>query len=189
MEKKILKEYCYVISIYYLKKIDVLKGEFVTFITYGRTGGDFVVQVNISMKKLPSVTLRYSIPDSRSSKLQEVSMRFRLTSTRCNYGSHRYFFLCSCGKRVANLYMGTSNRYFTCRHCCDLTYYSRVSGWSYSEPKIQKYKDGIKRWYYKGLPTKKHSSYLKKKRILHKKMVESLQSLHKMIGRKNIQYK
>lgn len=54
-----------------------------------------------------------------------------LSSTNCNYGGLRYWFLCPavkdeiyCGNRVTKLYLPPAGQYFGCRECYDLTYES-----------------------------------------------------------------
>lgn len=54
---------------------------------------------------------------------QVIQQYIRVTSTPCNYGKHRYWFLCpnhGCDKRVAKLYL--ANGVFHCRHCHQLNY-------------------------------------------------------------------
>ena len=47
-----------------------------------------------------------------------------LTSTPCNYGVHRPWFLCPvCNKRVAILYQVSDS--LSCSRCNDITYFSR----------------------------------------------------------------
>ena len=63
------------------------------------------------------LTLRYAIDGNATEQ------HVRVTSTPCNYGKHRYWFLCpndGCGKRVAKLYL--VNGEFHCRHCHKLNY-------------------------------------------------------------------
>jgi hypothetical protein len=55
----------------------------------------------------------------------DVSHRLRIqaTSTPCNYGNHRYWFICpgkDCGNRAAKLYMVDGQ--FKCRKCHKLNY-------------------------------------------------------------------
>ena len=54
-----------------------------------------------------------------------------LSSTPCNYGGLRYWFVCPavkdgiyCGNRVTKLYLPPTGQYFGCRECYDLTYES-----------------------------------------------------------------
>ena len=63
------------------------------------------------------LTLQYAIDG------QEIKQNIRVTSTPCNYGKHRYWFLCpnhGCGKRIAKLYL--ADGVFHCRHCHKLNY-------------------------------------------------------------------
>ena len=49
-----------------------------------------------------------------------------LTTTKCNYGGNRVWFLCpACIKRVGMLYRKPLNNVFLCRQCLNLTYYLR----------------------------------------------------------------
>lgn len=57
--------------------------------------------------------------------LVRYGVLIRLTSTKCNYGGIRHWFLCpQCGKRVANLY-GSS---LHCRHCANAVNASSQAG-------------------------------------------------------------
>lgn len=48
----------------------------------------------------------------------------QLTKTSCNYGGHRYWWLCpSCSKRVAVLYCAGT---YVCRHCIGANYGSQL---------------------------------------------------------------
>ena len=86
--------------------------------------------------------------------------------------SVRYWFICPlsrngvyCGRRVGNLYKAPGADYFGCRHCYDLSYESRneprlgrPGGIGFPlkiECQIEKLYEQIKRWTYKGRPTKK----------------------------------
>ena len=75
--------------------------------------------------KFGQVRLKYSIQPSGEEK-QEVDDAIRLTTTPCNYGGMRRWFVCPnhpFGKRVAVLYWG--GEHFRCRHCCGLAYTSQ----------------------------------------------------------------
>ncbi len=55
---------------------------------------------------------------------EEVSETVRLTTTRCNFGGCRPWFVCpNCYRRVGKLY--AAGKYFYCRHCYDLVYESQ----------------------------------------------------------------
>lgn len=68
---------------------------------------------------------------TRTKVKDEVDYKILLTTTQPNYGGLRWWFRCSlmvnnrpCTRKVANLYLSSSSRYFGCRHCLDLTYRS-----------------------------------------------------------------
>jgi hypothetical protein len=87
----------------------------------------------------------------------------RFTTTKCYFGSKRFWFICNCGKRVGVLY--ESDNGFECRKCLNLAYPSQnikksirndvmlsaVDGFL----KAQELEDQVKRTVYRGEPTKK----------------------------------
>ena len=59
------------------------------------------------------------------------SQEINLTTTDCNYGGFRYWFVCpGCGLRVGTLYKKPLEWLWRCRHCQELnyrlTYYHRL---------------------------------------------------------------
>jgi hypothetical protein len=57
---------------------------------------------------------------------EQVPTRVYLSWTSCNYGGMRPWFICpgrGCGRRIAKLYF--NSKYFLCRHCHNLAYYSQ----------------------------------------------------------------
>jgi hypothetical protein len=53
--------------------------------------------------------------------IDEHEGRLSLTTTPCNYGGKRYWFVCHfCQRKAAKLYL--NSRSFQCRHCCALPY-------------------------------------------------------------------
>lgn len=55
---------------------------------------------------------------------QPVDQTVFFDKTPCNYGGHRFWFLCpGCGRRVAIIY--GAGKFFLCRHCYGLTYASQ----------------------------------------------------------------
>jgi len=47
----------------------------------------------------------------------------RFTTSKCNFGGKRFWFLCVCGSKVSNLYDSTQG--FRCRMCLNLAYKSQ----------------------------------------------------------------
>lgn len=86
-----------------------------------------------SMSGANSIKLSYKTT-FESGKEEEISYEVKLTSTPCVYGGKRWWFICPlaknnilCNRRVAKLYKG--EKYFGCRHCLNLTYYSKKIDW------------------------------------------------------------
>ncbi len=78
----------------------------------------------------PHVRLYYTQTNISTGIKEDLDYRIPLTTTPCNLGGKRYWFICPwqvngtyCGRRVGVLYKGT--KYFACRHCHNLTYSSR----------------------------------------------------------------
>ena len=112
--------------------------------------------------------LFYVQTDRQSGEKQEFDYIINLTTTPCNFGEIRYWFLCplvkngvKCNRRVGVLYKGGD--YFGCRHCYNLSYQSRnenprFRGFPWRdyvvEDKIEDLKKRMKTKYYAGKPTK-----------------------------------
>lgn len=115
------------------------------------------------------IKLQYTQTE-RSGEKKSFDYKVKLTTTDCNYGGKRYWFICplskdglACNKRVGVLYK--SGDYFGCRHCYDLTYNSRNENRTYKyyplfntltlRKKAEDLEAKIKRPYYAGKITRK----------------------------------
>ena len=150
------------ISIFRLKKWGMLKaGYSSTTVTWtsNQTNKQSKIGLEVSMTDEPFVRLSYAITDGQGNSTpydNEVS----LITTPCNLGGVRYWFACpSCGRRVAVLYLAPGNVYFRCRNCNNLSYQSRnTSGleeWGHTSRQIDQLRSEIKRWTWRGRPTRK----------------------------------
>jgi hypothetical protein len=126
------------------------------------------------------VTLNYTQTDRATDEKKEFDYQVRLTTTPCNYGGKRYWFICPlvtsgrpCGRRVSVIYKGGDH--FGCRHCFDLSYESRNETYARRHPamgtmdaffKIEKLEEQVKRRFYAGKPTRKYKRILKLERIV-----------------------
>lgn len=114
------------------------------------------------------VRFRYTQTDLNDEK-KEFDYKVQLTTTPCNYGGVRYWFICPlikngqpCHRRVGVLYK--AGDYFGCRHCYELTYSSKNENRRYKNyplllglknwKKIEELEEKIKRPYYRGKPTR-----------------------------------
>jgi hypothetical protein len=75
--------------------------------------------------------IQYVQTDTWTKEETDFDYKVPLTTTRCNFGGIRYWFVCPlvvngkpCRRRVAKLYKPPNAKYFGRRHCHDLTYTS-----------------------------------------------------------------
>lgn len=116
--------------------------------------------------------LQYARFDPQMWVKEPLDYIIHLTTTSCNYGSKRYWFICPlsknnlhCGRRSAVLYV--IGKYFGCRKCAEVSYASQVQKRS-PRYKLYQYTFGLdqlerkaKRHYYCGRPTRKYRRVLK----------------------------
>lgn len=108
-----------------------------------------------------------------------------LTSTRCNYGGKRYWFLCpSCNLRVGVLYFRFCK--FLCRFCANITYESKTASGKWkkvgkvvSAPFLDKVGDDVKRPFYSGRPTRKYLRFLH----YRQKFFKAISTFNSLYGR------
>lgn len=98
-----------------------------------------------------------------------ISCDVKLTTTSCNYGNLRYWFVCPCcQRRIGVLYL-SGNR-IACRRCHNLTYKSKNFGKkskNYNFISLFRFPErycelsDVKRRYYAGKPTRKFRKFIK----------------------------
>lgn len=110
--------------------------------------------------------LDYKTRSRDTDEWRAINYRVALTFTTCRFGGRRWWFICPnthCNRRNSILYQ--SGDYFICRKCARLTYESQSYGGKYAflrnSFKADEYAETLKRWYYRGKPTRKHRRYLK----------------------------
>ncbi|EKD99840.1 MAG: hypothetical protein ACD_22C00166G0006 [uncultured bacterium] len=146
--------------------LNIWRDEVITWVVNGVDTGSVRIQVSTHTEGNKYVTFLYN---STSPGKEKVSYCYihSLTTSRCNFGGTRYWFICRfCGRRVGILYMGDT--YFRCRHCLNLTYNSRNENRRDAfypivvDRKQHKRADNIRIKYYKGKPTKRYQRLLNK---------------------------
>ena len=163
--------------------------EWVTNHTGKRTR--ILIAVDISTDD-PFVILMYTLTDRDGNKT-DYKREVSLLKTPCNFGGIRYWFACPvCFKRVGNLYRPPDNIYFCCRGCQNLSYNSRNEPHSVRhgglyyplklDGQIEKLYDKIKRWSYKGRPTRK----VRKLRVLEQRMEQGFSVSNMLLKRQGI---
>jgi len=136
----------------------------------GETSSSIGISTDVSNISSSKLQIHYTQTDRDTRQKKDFNYSIQLTSTHCNFGGIRFWFVCPlskdgvyCGKRVGCLYMGSS--YFGCRYCFELAYKkqneNRRSQFFYFgrifdiDDKIDKLNEQIKRPYYAGKPTRK----------------------------------
>ncbi len=150
------------LSIFRLKKLGMLsKEESFNKATWmnSRTGKKTSIIVGVYITDDPYVRFVYSVTDREGNKT-DYDYEVSLVTTPCNFGGVRYWFGCPlCGRRVGVLYMAPGDTKFYCRHCNNLSYHSRnrctMAAFGDTSRQIDKLRSEIKRWSYRGRPTRK----------------------------------
>ena len=144
-----------------LKEWGMLTGCQSTTITWtsSMTGKQTTAYVTVDVTGGPYVELTYSLPD-REGNTTPCNFKADLVTTPCNLGGVRYWFDCPwCGRCVGDLYLAPGERNFGCRHCNNLSYRSRnreaVEALGHTSRQIDKLRGEIKRWTWRGRPTRK----------------------------------
>jgi hypothetical protein len=115
--KRFLVEQCLPLDISCLRKNDLLRPG-LSYTLYWESGS--CIGIRTFHEEL---VLFYTIYRSKDHEALLRESVF-LERTPCNFGGHRYWFVCpSCGRRVAKLY--GLGRHFLCRHCLNLAYSSQ----------------------------------------------------------------
>lgn len=146
----------------YLKKRGMLTGEeSIEKIawTSSMRGKTTTIILGVYLTDNPFAILMYSVIDREGNKT-DYDYKVNLVTTPCYFGGVRYWFGCrSCGRRVAVLYLAPGDVYFRCRHCNNLSYHSRnncsVAKFGVTGREIDKLRSEIKRWTWRGRPTRK----------------------------------
>jgi len=175
------------ISIKFLKQHKQLVGYCSGGIRWTRGGekaGSVSYEVDIMRPGDGYIRFKYTTTIRATGEKIDQDYKVRLVSTKCNYGGQRWWFICNyCKRRVGVLYIGDSE--FACRHCYNLTYESRNEsrrgffGVMENFFKAEKIREGMKRLFYNGKPTRKMRRYM----ALREK-IPSKEEIEKMTNKK-----
>lgn len=188
---KAIAEQSNALSIFWFKKYinDGLNNSGVVTWTSNRSENKSSIgfQVKIS-ERGTSITFQYTHTDNFSGSKEELNYPIMLTTTPCNYGGNRYWFICplskngiNCSRRVGVLY--AISKYFGCRHCGEIAYDSQRQTERYkgfvSIPDIEKAEKKVKRYFYNGKPTKKYQRLIKLNNRFERGLINTLVWLNK----------
>ena len=175
--KKSIVEDCRSVNVAFLKKHGYFSGDAYRSgtIRWSNSQGEETGSIGIAVSLAEGeryAQFTYTITDRYSGEKTPCDYHVRLTTTPCNLGGVRYWFVCplssngvSCDRRVGTLYCPPGAKYYGCRHCYDLSYdsrnephWARYSGWErlmILNIKAGQLRRKVKRWTYGGKPTKK----------------------------------
>ena len=149
------------VSIYRLRRLGVLAGCVSTIMKWVRTnsGKESYIRLSVDITDEPYARFLYTVTDKEGNETKydyEVS----LVTTPCTFGGVRYWFGCpDCGRRVGVLYLARGDVRFRCRHCNNLSYWSRnrciIGTFGHTSRQIDQLRGEIKRWTWRGRPTRK----------------------------------
>lgn len=181
--KKTTAEECDSLDVFWLNKFDYFCG----FKSGGIKWSDawnnersVGFSVSTFSDEQPYIHFKYTVTKRDSGEKVPYDYKYQLTTTPCNYGQSRYWFICGlyvnniyCGRRVGTLYLSPHSPYFGCRHCHELSYDSRnetrTGRFGYFREYFkavhlyEKLIDTIKIPIRAGLPTKKYKKLLEVK--------------------------
>ena len=149
------------VTICNLRKQGMLSGHASGTISWksSMTGKETAVRLTIDITDEPYARFEYTVTD-REGNQTDYDYKVSLTTTPCNFGGVRYWFACpSCCRRVVILYLAPGSVRFMCRHCNNLSYRSRnrcpIESFGHTSRQIDKLRSEIKRWTWRGRPTRK----------------------------------
>jgi len=199
-DAKITVEQATQLSIFKLKEFGLLRGRCTSTLTWTHklSGKTSSIGILVDTEDLYA-KVNYAITDRDTDEKTDYDYKINLTTTPCNFGGVRYWFICPlsrdgayCGRRTGTLYLASGGNYFGCRHCYNLSYESRnecrlgrFGQMGYilkAERQYDELYQTIKRWTWRGRPTKK----VRKLRTLEAKRgsaEELYSSLKDLIGR------
>jgi len=168
-------EDCKKLEISWLKKVGYLNGVRSGNVSWSigeNKTGNVGIFVTVGYGDKDYIRFKYTITDNSTGNKKDFDYKIPLVTSKCNFGNKRYWFKCQlsrnekyCGRRTGVLYLPPNGKYFGCRHCYDLIYNSQCQPDLYkgfvSIPDVEKAKEQIKRYYYKGKPTRNYTRYMK----------------------------
>ena len=169
------------LSIFWLKKNGYLHKDYsqryglITW-TYGYSENKSSIDLTVKRDNwgMPEeqtyIQLNYTHTNSWNGEKSEMDFKIPLATTPCNYGGVRYWFVCPlfkngqyCGRRVGVIY--SIGKWFGCRHCGEIAYSSQNQSGHYkgfvSIPDIERAEKEVKRYYYRGKPTRKYQRVIR----------------------------
>jgi hypothetical protein len=174
-DKKRTVQECKSVSIPFLRKEGFLSGYYLGAIVWSDRFGAETASMSVEASTRygnSHLRLIYTMTDRNTGEETSFDYKVPLVSTPCNFGGLRWWFVCalsrngvSCGRRVGTIYRPPRADYYGCRHCYDLSYESRnrtrsgmfaaYGGVLRVSKQMENLRGQIKRWTYRGNPTRR----------------------------------
>ncbi|MDD3284360.1 MAG: hypothetical protein PHZ07_02085 [Patescibacteria group bacterium] len=185
------------LKISWLKKHGYLNGglqyggiRWVSGINQNENSIGFIITIN---NKDNNIVLRYTQTNRDTKEKENMDYKIKLTTTQCNYGGKRYWFICPlikngkvCGRRVGVLF--SIGKWFGCRHCGNIAYSSQMRGGKFrgsslSSASIERAEKEVRRFYYNGKPTRKFKRLIKMREDFEQSFIMMVSRLDKSFGK------
>lgn len=139
--------------------------------------GIYIVAMGDVLDTENYMRLDYTHTNGYTDEKTEMDYKVPLTTTPCNFGGVRYWFICPlskneryCGRRVGVLYQ--VGKYWGCRYCADIAYQAQFEGGNFrvgslTEPDVERVLAEVSTKYYNGNMTRKYKRYLKKRKKMN----------------------
>lgn len=164
------------LSIFWLKKYGYLAGGWRSGgikWTHGWRDNESSIGFTIIIDKVEGyyINLRYTHTSYYTDEKIDMDYRVGLVTTACNYDGVRYWFICPltkngyyCGRRVGVLF--SIGKWYGCRTCGNIAYAAQMEGGQYrignnSCADMERLEEKIKRYYYRGKPTRQYRRLMK----------------------------
>ena len=174
-DKKRTVEECKSVSIPFLRKEGFLCGYYSGSIVWTDRFGEETASMSVVASTMYGdsyVRFIYTMTDRNTGEETPFDYKVPLVSTPCHFGRVRWWFVCalsrngvSCGRRVGTVYRPPRADYYGCRHCYGLSYESRnetrsgmfgaYGGVLRTERQMEDLRSQIKRWTWRGRPTRR----------------------------------
>lgn len=167
--------------------------------TYGSSGNESSIGFSVikdnwgTAEEKAYLNLKYTNTNGQTGEKEDLNYKVDLTHTPCNYGGVRYWFICPlskngqyCGRRVGVLF--SIGKWFGCRHCGEIAYTAQMKGGKYrgcsvSIPDVERAEKEIKRYYYKGKPTRRYKRFIRLNKKFDREFILMAAHLDKRFGR------
>ncbi|MHC4864541.1 MAG: hypothetical protein ACYTEX_10680 [Planctomycetota bacterium] len=119
-DKKDTVEDCRSVSVSFLRKYGYFRGYLSGVVTWKNHWGEQTASISVAVSTLPGdnyARFQYTTTDRSSGEKTEYDYKVSLTTTPCNFGGVRYWFVCPlytngiyCGRRVGTLYLSPGGK-------------------------------------------------------------------------------